>query len=288
MLRKRTENPWLLAALLVTLLSVPPTAPVAHDGSPPRPDNLLQFKTGGHVLGFQPDQIYLAALDHVLRVEFVGTEGVMPRVTADAANSDTQRGMPPLTRVTYLNPWPGVSLAYEAVSGGIAKSTYLVAAGANASQIQLRYNAPVEIQGDGSLRFGLPCGNGYMTEAPPQAWQEIDGQHVPVKVAFTFSAGNLVGFSLGSHDPRYSLTIDPTYQWHTFYGSGSEDRSRDIAVDGSGNIYVTGYSAATWQADGTSPLHAYSGNYDIAVMKMAGTSFSLRVYLPLVLKNLSD
>ncbi len=30
-----------------------------------------------------------------------------------------------------------------------------------------------------------------------------------------------------------------------------------IAMDGSGNVYVTGYSDATWG----SPLHAHSGGY---------------------------
>jgi hypothetical protein len=35
--------------------------------------NMLQFRAGGHVLGFQPKKVYLAGLDHALSVEFLGT-----------------------------------------------------------------------------------------------------------------------------------------------------------------------------------------------------------------------
>jgi hypothetical protein len=56
------------------------------------------------------------------------------------------------------------------------------------------------------------------------------------------------------------------YQWHTFYGSANSDYGGAIAVDGSDNVYVTGYSMATWG----SPLHPYSGEggADIVVLKM--------------------
>jgi hypothetical protein len=60
------------------------------------------------------------------------------------------------------------------------------------------------------------------------------------------------------------LNSSGAYQWHTFYGSSVSDYARAISVDSSGNVYITGYSAATWG----SPLHAYSGGYDIFVLKL--------------------
>jgi hypothetical protein len=45
-------------------------------------------------------------------------------------------------------------------------------------------------------------------------------------------------------------------QWHTF------------AVDGSENIYVTGYSDFSWTGpSGEPPLHANSGGRDLFVLK---------------------
>ena len=72
------------------------------------------------------------------------------------------------------------------------------------------------------------------------AWQEIDGKRVPVTVAFRVSEAE-VGFSVGAYDRSHPLIIDPTYAWHTFYGSTQSDYGHGIAVDGSGNVYVTGY-----------------------------------------------
>jgi hypothetical protein len=69
------------------------------------------------------------------------------------------------------------------------------------------------------------------------------------------------------------LNTNGAYQWHTFYGSSdfaNIDEGHGIAVDTSGNIYVTGYSDATWDGPGgIAPLHAWSGGHDIVVVKLA-------------------
>jgi hypothetical protein len=63
------------------------------------------------------------------------------------------------------------------------------------------------------------------------------------------------------------------HQWHTYYGGTDMDRGYGIAVDKSGNVYVTGYSAATWLGDfGTPPQHAYNADKDIFVLKLALTT----------------
>ncbi len=59
-----------------------------------------------------------------------------------------------------------------------------------------------------------------------------------------------------------------TYQWHTFYGSASNDWANSVAVQ-NGSVYVTGFSGATWNGpSGQLPLHAYSGGHDIIVFKL--------------------
>ncbi len=273
------------AVVLIAALFLMATLPVARAASTSAPAPMLQFTSAGHIIGFAPTQVILAALDHALRVEFVGTAGVMPVAsgaeTASSSDGLTMHQAQPLGVVTYPELWRGVTVEYRAseglalsgVEGSIVKSTYHLAPGADVAQIRLRYNVPVQVQSDGSLEF--PFGRGYLSESAPIAWQEIDGARVPVQVAFQTcevsetSQVSTIGFRLGAYDPRYPLTIDPNYVWHTFYGSSNVDNGYGIAVDGSGNVYVTGDSAATWQGDGgANPRHAHSGNNDIVVVKL--------------------
>ena len=228
--------------------------------------NMLRFKAGGHLLGFQPKKVYFASLDHALSVEFLGTLGVMPKTAVEGQETGNKSKVPSLGRVVYQNLWKGISLTYEPREGGIAESTYHIGPWADVSKIRLRYNVPVEAQRDGSLKFKYE--RGYLTESSPVGWQEIGGKRVPVEVAFRVTGGK-VGFSVGKYDPKYPLTIDPTYAWHTFYGSSVNDEGYGIATDGSGNVYVTGLSDATWNGPaGQIPLHAHSGSYDIFVLKL--------------------
>jgi len=223
-------------------------------------DNTLQqFTSAGHVLAFGSQSLYLAGLDHALRVEFVGGRAVQPIATAGGTEKN---GVAPLGTVCYSNVWDNIDVKYSAVAGGIAESTYTIHPGGNPADISLRYNGPVNIEQDGGLRFHFE--SGYMTESAPIAWQEIDGQRKPVAVSFILCAEREVGFSLGDYVPGVSVVIDPTLIWNTFLGGGGTDRGHCIAMDGSGNVYVAGFSSATWG----SPRRAYSGSNDAFVAKL--------------------
>lgn len=126
----------------------------------------------------------------------------------------------PLGRVDYPELWPGISLSYEAVSGGIVRSSYVLEPGADVSLIRLHYNTSVEIESGGRLRIGYE--SGWMNESAPVAWQEIGGKRIPVTVSFSLYNSSIktstVGFSLGKYNPAYPLMIDPILSWNTFMG----------------------------------------------------------------------
>ncbi|NMC95458.1 MAG: hypothetical protein GYA68_13205, partial [Syntrophorhabdus sp.] len=44
-----------------------------------RADTLLQFTSGGHVLGFTPNRVYMAGMGHALTEEFIGANTVTPK-----------------------------------------------------------------------------------------------------------------------------------------------------------------------------------------------------------------
>lgn len=69
-----------------------------------------------------------------------------------------------------------------------------------------------------------------------------------------------------------SFVGDSAYRWHTFYGAITADRAYGVAVDGAGNVYITGRSRSTWNGPtGQPPLHDHSDSGtapDIVVLKL--------------------
>jgi len=217
----------------------------AQAGLPDGPHGLLQRTAAGHVLGFQPDSLAVVGGNHAYRVEFAGASPVAPVADASASAPGESEG---LGRVSYPGLWPGITLFYDRTGDGIVRSTYLLEPGADAEHIRLRYNGPVHLEPDGSLRIAYATG--LMRESAPVAWQDIDGRRIPVAVAFRLAdnpaARPEVGFSLGSYNPAHPLTIDPVLQWNTFLGGTGNDYSFGMALDADGNIYVTGESGSPW------------------------------------------
>jgi hypothetical protein len=264
----KTLSPSMAAVMFLFICIQIPTQSMASAPSSTAGD-LLQFKAGNHILGFARDKAYLASTDHALSVRFLGAEGVMPKADANAPAKGVITKTSPLGKIVYQNLWDGISLTYEAAKDGITESTYHVAPGSDVSKIRLSYNVPVEMKKDGSLNFKFETGN--VSETAPIAWQDIDGTRKAVEVAFRIKDG-AVGFSVGNYDRTLPLTIDPTYKWHTFYGSNGdydENVAYGITTDAGGNIYVTGRSEGTWNGEGnTPPKHPYSGSKDIFVLKL--------------------
>ncbi|MCX5999367.1 MAG: hypothetical protein NTU41_07175 [Chloroflexi bacterium] len=74
----------------------------------------------------------------------------------------------------------------------------------------------------------------------------------------------------GNNADLFVLKLDRNgaYQWHTFFGTaGGADYAMAAAVDGDGNIYVTGFSWGSWDGPlGVLPKHAYGGGTSEALV----------------------
>ncbi|MCI0469038.1 MAG: hypothetical protein L0Y62_03110, partial [Nitrospirae bacterium] len=244
------------------------------DNAPKAAGELLQFNAKGHIIGFKPDSMYLVNMGSFLKVEFIGSKETKPMEVRKDRRTEGQKELQELGAVEYRNLWEGITLRYETTNDGIAESTYEIKPLADVSKIRLRYNADAEIQTDGSLRLKLPTQRGYMTESKPIAWQEIQGKRKSVEVSFKITGDGRereIGFRVGEYDKTHALIIDPTLQWHTFYGSIDNDYARGTAIDNSGNVYVTGGSNDTWTGpNGELPInnHTVGPNYDVVILKL--------------------
>jgi hypothetical protein len=248
-----------LIALLVGPVYAVPASP-AESANGAEVPSLLQYTSNGHVLGFDEGKIYLAGLDHALTVEFVGGQAVAPMGTAATQVKST--GVPELGQVKYQGIWSGVDMYYRASESGIVESFYALAPGADPDVIKLAYNMPVALMPNGALRIAFETG--FMTASAPIAWQEIDGKRTPVDVSFNTFSETEIGFAIGAYDPAHSLFIDPTLTWNTFMGSSSDDYGYGIVVDTNENVYITGYSYASWGA----PVNSHAGYIDAFLAKL--------------------
>jgi hypothetical protein len=164
-------------------------------------------------------------------------------------------GLPTYAQVVYRDLWPGIDLVYHGQAGRL-KYDLLVHPGADPAQIRLRYRGAesVTLNAAGQLEVTTPLGG--FTDDAPIAWQEIDGERAPVPAAFDLRNGGTgssiqypassFGFSLGLYDRSQPLVIDPAVLVYCGYigGSGS-DSGHGIAVDGKGNVYVTGSTSSS-------------------------------------------
>lgn len=248
-----------IPALLVILILLPMDASLSLSSRAFAPA-LVQFRSQSHMLGFESEGLVVSNAAYALHVEFLGANHVEP----DYPSHRTNDLHPPavLTHVTYPNLWDGITLRYDAPAQGIVRSTYTLAPSARVADIQLRYNAPITVNADGSL--SVSYANGQVKESAPVAWQDFDRERVPVTVAFVARGERQLGFALGKHDPHTPVVIDPVLTWNTFLGGKRFDAAYALALDTKGNAYVAGRSAKTW---GT-PVRAHTGKQDAFVTKL--------------------
>ncbi len=163
---------------------------------------------------------------------------------------DQRTGLAASSRIIYRDLWPGIDLLYSGTVDRM-KHEFIVHPGADPSRIRLAYRGAqsVALTEEGRLAVLTPAG-GFEDDVPA-AWQETGGARTDVAVSYALedrgrdagSPTHVYGFKLGDYDRRRSLVLDPAVLIYCGYiGGAGWDEGKAIAVDGSGNAYVTGYA----------------------------------------------
>lgn len=240
----------------------------------------------------------------VTRLAFVGANPTAQIVGADPRpgrvnyfiGSDPtgwHTDVPTYGTLVYQNLYPGIDLRYQG-SGNQIKGTYLVGVGIDPTQIRWRYEGMatpqiepgsgdlvVSADLDGAAAFGSL--RPQMVERAPVAWQDVAGQRIAVRTRFVVQPDGTVGFALpDGYDASQPLTLDPTLIYATYLGGSGEDNADAVAIDGSGNMYVSGLTASL---DFPTTVGVFqsttSGAYDVYVAKYnsAGSSLTYATYI---------
>ncbi len=158
--------------------------------------------------------------------------------------SQWRTGIPHYGAVRAAGIYRGVDLVFYGDARQL-EFDWDVAPGGDVQAIRLRLEGSRYLRpdGQGGLRVGLA--NGEIVLKAPQAEQVINGSPRSVG-AHLFAAGSdVAGVHLEGYDPRRAVRIDPLIIFSTFLGGVGTDTATAMAVDASGNIYITGQTNST-------------------------------------------
>ena len=154
--------------------------------------------------------------------------------------------------------------------------------GANPNDILLTYNGIEGLATNGEGELLIETAFGELKETRPYIYQEIKGKRA-VDGSFEIRSpadqsqtGKFsYGFEVASYDPSYPLIIDPTLSYSTYLGGSANDYGNGIAVDGSGNVYITGRTGPADFPTQNPYQGTYAGGDDVFITKLSATGSAL-------------
>ena len=251
--------------------------PLSFEANQGQTDSVVKFlsRGDGYALFLTPTEavfkLHQAASavkqPSVVRMKLVGADGTAKISGADQHSGTAnyfvgndphkwRTGVATYGRVTYQGIYPGVDAVFY---GNQRELEYdlSVAPGVDPQQIALEFSgARPKLNRGGDLVLKLK-GDRILLHKPV-IYQGTGAARRPVDGSYTL-AGNRVTFLIGRYDRSQPLVIDPVLSYLTYLGgtnadnigyntgyypSGETNPTQGLAIDASGNVYVTGYTCS--------------------------------------------
>ncbi len=191
-----------------------------------------------------------------------------------------QTEIPTYARVSYTQVYPGVDIVYYGNQRQL-EYDFIVAPGRDARSIKLQFDGADKVEVDAAGDLLLSLGKSVIRQPKPLVYQEVAGTRRAVDGGYVIDAERQVGFTVGVYDAQLPLIIDPVLVYSTYLGGAGGEQALEIAIDPSGNAYVTGFTNST-NFPTANALQATNGGFqDAFVTKInaAGTAFVYSTYL---------
>ena len=196
-------------------------------------------------------------------------------------HSKWRTDIPNYSKLRFSDVYQGIDLVYYGNKNRI-KYDFIVKAGEDPSKISVKYDLgdnggnSISINAKGQLEISTPLG--VIIEEKPLCYQMIGGKKIPVDISYNIidRSDNIFGFKIGEYDTTEDLTIDPELIYSTFLGGSNIDNGYAIAIDSTGNAYITGSVNSTEYPTTAGAFDlSQNGDYDVFISKLNSTGTAL-------------
>ncbi|HLX44891.1 MAG TPA: SBBP repeat-containing protein [Bryobacteraceae bacterium] len=257
-------------------------------------DSTVRFvaETRGMRAGFRGDSVEFLAHGVRTQVRFVGAN---PHVEIEGAQVLSGKAnfligerraadLEIYGQIVYRRLYDRIDMAYGSVYSGEGqrvKSEFRVAPGGDPGQIRLEYAGVERLFVDGSGNLVAVSAGGELREDAPEIYQDSEAGRIRVSGRYRLIDGYTAGFEIGEYDSSKPLIIDPTISYSTYLGGSSMGDVTGVAVDSSGNLYVTGWTEAINFPIAGAFQAANDGDVDAFIVKLnpAGSAIVYATYL---------
>ncbi len=181
--------------------------------------------------------------------------------------------VPTYARVRYAGTYPGVDVVYYGRQGQL-EYDFNIAPGADPRQVSIGIaGASARLNAAGALVLQTKTGNVELHR--PVAYQLVGAKKRFVEVRYVWRARDEVGLEVAAYRRSQELIIDPALTYSTYLGGSGGDIAYGIAVDSSGDAYVTGATGSINFPVASAYQSTYGGNTDAFISKINPTGTGL-------------
>ncbi len=190
-------------------------------------------------------------------------------------------GIPHYAEVRYRSIYPGIDLTYYGNPQQL-EYDFAISPGANPERICFHIKGPdgavpLQLDPQGNLLVGVS--GGEFRYLRPVAYQIIgvgkQTRRQSVISHYVIQKNGDIRIQVGPYDHRKGLIIDPTLVYSTYLGGSGSDSATSIAIDGSGNAFITGGTTSSNFPTSNPEQKATGGGSDVFVTEMNPSGGSL-------------